>query len=77
MIGPLEVVVAIVVVGGPTWVISKFIDKAFGGKQKQAQMEAKLAHDRTCLLEAQLIDAHRQNEQLQQQLEWHTKMLES
>ena len=57
--------------------VTTFIDKAFGGKQKQAQLEAKMAQERARLLETQVVEAHRQNEQLQKQLEWHTKMLET
>ena len=77
MIGPGEVAIAIVVIGGPTWVVSRFIDQAFGGRRKQAQLEAKMAQDRAQMLEAQLVDARRQNEQLQRQLEWHSKMVET
>ena len=77
MIGPGEVAIAIIVIGGPTWVVSKFIDQAFSGRRKQAQLEAKMAQERAQLLEAQLADAHRQNEQLQRQLEWHAKMVET
>src|SRR5687768_3409851 len=73
--GLVEVVIAIVVVGGPTWVVSKFIDSAFGSRRKQAQLEAELAQDRARALEARLVDAHRQTQQLQQQLDWHTKLL--
>ena len=75
--GPFEMILGIVSVACFTGIVTTFIDKAFGGKQKQAQLEAKMAHDRARLLEAQLVDAHRQNEQLQKQLEWHTKMLET
>ena len=68
-------VVALTVIGCGTATILTFIDKAFGGKHKQAQLEAKAAQERARMLEAQLIDGHRQNDQLQKQLEWHTKML--
>jgi hypothetical protein len=73
--GLVEVVIAIVVVGGPTWVVSKFIDSATGGRRKQAQLEAQVARDRVRTLEARLVDAHRQSEQLQQQLDWHSRLL--
>src|SRR5688500_364184 len=66
-----------VVFGSGVAVITTWIDKAFGGKQKALQQEVKAQQDRLRLLEAQLIDSHRQNDQLQKQLEWHTKMLET
>ena len=72
-----EMVTIVVGFGCATGVITTFIDKAFGGKQKQTQLEAKMAQERARLLEAQVIDAHRQNDLLQKQLEWHTKMLET
>ena len=72
-----EMVAIVVGFGCTAGVLTTFIDKAFGGKQKQAQMEAKMAQERARLLELQLVDAHRQNDQIQKQLEWHTKMLET
>ena len=77
MLGPLEMVAIFFVFGCPTWLLSKLIDRAFGGKQKRAPAEAGEALDRVRALESQLLDAHRQNDQLQKQLEWHTKMLET
>ena len=80
MLGPRELIAIFFVFGCPTWVLSKLIDRAFGGRQKQGLAEAKEAKealDRARTLEAQLVDAHRQNDQLQKQLEWHTKMLET
>jgi uncharacterized membrane protein (DUF106 family) len=74
---PFSMVLGIVFIACGTGVITTFIDKAFGGKQKQAQMEAKMAEDRARMLELQLVESHRQSEQLQKQLEWHTKMLET
>jgi uncharacterized membrane protein YgaE (UPF0421/DUF939 family) len=72
-----EMVTIVVGFGCATGVITTFIDKAFGGKQKQAQLEAKMAQERARLLELQIVEAHRQNDQLTKQLEWHTKMLET
>src|SRR5687768_13758597 len=80
MLGPLEMIAIFFVFGCPTWLVSKLIDRAFAGRQKQGQMdarEAKEALDRARSLETQLMDAHRQNDQLQKQLEWNTKMLET
>src|SRR5687768_5085592 len=74
---PFSMVLGIVFIACGTGVLTTFIDKAFGGKQKQAQLEAKMAEERARLLEARLIDSQRQNDQLQKQLEWHTKMLET
>ena len=70
-------VVSLTVIGCGTATILTFMDKAFGGKQKHAQLEAKMAQERARLLESQLIESQRQNDQLQKQLEWHTKMLET
>jgi hypothetical protein len=64
-------------IGCGTAIILTIIDKVSGGRRKAAQLEANAAKERARLLEAQLIDARRQNELLQKQLEWHTKMLET
>ena len=79
MLGPLELIAIFFVFGCPTWVLSKLIDRAFGARQKglTEAKEAKEALERARTLEAQLLDAHRQNDQLQKQLEWNTKMLEA
>ena len=80
MLGPLEMIAIFFVFGCPTWLLSKLIDRAFGGRQKQGLTEAresKDALDRARSLEAQLVDAHRLNDQLQKQLEWNAKMLET
>ena len=70
-------VLALTAMGCGTATLLTLMDKVFGGKQKQLQEEVKAQKERARLLEAQLIDAHRQNEQFQKQLEWHTKMLET
>ena len=70
-------IVALTAIGCGTATVLTFMDKVFGGKQKQAQLEAKMAQERARVLEAQLVESHRQNEQLQKQLEWHTKMLDT
>ena len=80
MLGPLELIAIFFVFGCPTWVLSKLIDRAFGSRQKKGLTEAsesKESLDRARALEAQLLDAHRQNDQLHKQLEWNTKMLET
>ncbi len=50
-----------------------------GGRRsgKHAAAELSATQDRVRALEAQLLDARRQNDQLQQQLEWHTRLLET
>ena len=70
-------ILALTAMGCGTATLLTFMDKLFGGKQKQLQEEVKAHKERARMLEAQLIDAHRQNEQFQKQLEWHTKMLET
>jgi hypothetical protein len=75
MLGVMELVAIFFVFGCPTWLLSKLIDRAFGGKQKRAPIGDKEAQDRARMLESQLLDARLQNDQLQKQLEWHTKML--
>ena len=49
----------------------------FGPKHKTSPTELAGAQDRIRSLEAQLLDSHRQNDQLQKQLEWHVKLLET
>jgi hypothetical protein len=73
----LWAIVPVTAIGCGTAVVLTFIDKVFGNKHKAAALEAKAAEERVHMLEARLIDAHRQNDLLQKQLEWHTKMLET
>jgi hypothetical protein len=75
--GFFEFATVAVVFGCGTGVILGIVDKVFGGKHKAVAAELKATQERARLLDAQLIEAHRQNEQLQKQLEWHTKMLET
>jgi uncharacterized membrane protein (DUF106 family) len=75
--GFFEFATVAVVFGCGTGVILTVVDKIFGGKNKAMAAELKSTQERAHVLEAQLIDAHRQNHQLQKQLEWHTKMLET
>jgi hypothetical protein len=70
-------VVVITAIGCGTATVLTFMDKAFGGKTKQAQLEAKMAQERARMLELQLVESQRHGEQLAKQLEWHTKMLET
>ena len=78
MLGPMELIAIFFVFGCPTWILSKLIDRAFGSRQRHAQLEnkeAREAQDRARALELQLLDARIQHDQLQKQLDWHTKML--
>jgi hypothetical protein len=58
-----------------------FIDKVFGTREKQrlqaAQQQLTIAQERSRQQEMRLIELSRHNEQLQKQVEWHGKMLES
>jgi hypothetical protein len=73
--------VAITTIGCGTGIIITFIDKAFGGRSKsrmrEAQQELKLAEERARQQELRIVELGRQNEQLQKQLEWHGKLLET
>ena len=60
-----------------TGTVITYIRHAFTARHRQAQLEAQLAQERVRILEAQLMESHRQNDQLTKQLEWHTKMLET
>ena len=81
MLGGAELIAIFFVFGSAAVTIVKVVgivaDKAFGGKQKQSATEAREAQDRARALESQLLDARLQNDHLQKQLEWHTKMLET
>ena len=66
-----------IIFGCGTGIISKFLE-TFGGRKKDALTnDLKSAQDRVRMLELQVVESHRQNDQLQKQLEWHTKMLET
>jgi hypothetical protein len=81
--GPLDFVFGIVFLGTVTGIVRMLI-AAFmrrGGNSKalvaEPRDELRAALDRVRTLEAQLVGADRQNAQLQKQLEWHTKLLET
>jgi hypothetical protein len=73
----MEFLVAITGIGCGTAIVLTFIDKVFGGRQKQHQQQLRAAEERARLLELQLADERRHNEQLQKQVEWHGKLLET
>ena len=71
------IAITAIVFGCGTGVITKMLD-TFGGRKKETlSLEAKAAQERARTLELQLVETNRQNETLQKQLEWHTKMLDT
>ena len=62
-----------IIMGG----LVKIADRDLGLRGKATAIELTAAQDRIRQLEAQVRDSHYQNEQLQTQLEWHTKLLET
>jgi hypothetical protein len=77
----MEWVVALTAIGCGTGIVITFIDKVFGTREKQrlqaAQQQLTIAQERSRQQEMRLIELSRHNEQLQKQVEWHGKMLES
>jgi hypothetical protein len=69
--------VALTAIGCGTAIVLTFIDKVFGGRQKQTQQQLRAAEERARQIEQQLADERRHNEQLQKQVEWHGKLLET
>jgi hypothetical protein len=68
-------VVTLTTLGCGTGIVITAIDKIFDAKKRARQQELELARERLRLQELQLIELRRQNEALQQQLEWHNKLL--
>jgi|RhiMetdeSRZDD1v2_1073273.scaffolds.fasta_scaffold366947_2 hypothetical protein len=62
-----------IVMGG----LVKIAGRIFGTRGKASAAELSAAQERIRSLEMQLLDSHRQNEQLQKQLDWHAKLLET
>ena len=80
----MEWVVALTAIGCGTGIIITFMDKIMGGGKEKAKAELKLlqgqlraAEDRARTLELQLVDERRHNDQLQKQVEWHGRLLET
>ena len=73
--------VALTTIGCGTGIIITFIDKAFGGRGKsqlrEAKQELRLAEERSRQQELRIMELSRQNDQLQKQVEWHGKLLET
>jgi hypothetical protein len=82
--GP-EFIVALTAIGCGTGIIITFIDKAFGvfgtnkykARLEAAQQQLRLAEERGRQQELRIVELSRQNEQLQKQVEWHGKLLET
>src|SRR5438093_544659 len=73
----MEYIVGLTAIGCGTAIVLTFIDKVFGNRQKQHQQQLRAAEERARQLEQQLADERRHNEQLQRQVEWHGKLLET
>ena len=81
---PIEFVFGLTVFGG-LFATARSIILALTGragsasspKRKALLVDLRAAEDRARSLESQLLDARLQNDQLQKQLEWHTKLLEA
>ncbi len=78
----MEWVVALSAIGCGTAIVLTMIDKILGGGKEKAKAELKLlqgqvgaAEERARMLELQLADERRHNDQLQKQVEWHSKLL--
>jgi uncharacterized iron-regulated protein len=77
-------VIALTAIGCGTGIVCTAIDKIYGERKERMKLaerernrEASLAEERLRVQELHLVELRRQNEQLQKQLEWHTKLLEA
>jgi hypothetical protein len=66
---PLEFVLGVIIVGA--------VALAGRGGHKGTAAELRAIQDRARTLEAQLVTARLQNEQLHKQLDWHARLLEA
>lgn len=77
----MEFVVALTAIGCGTGIVITFMDKVFGTREKsrarEAQQQLQLSQERSRQQELRLMELGRQNEQLQKQVEWHAKLLET
>lgn len=77
----MEFVVALTAIGCGTGIVITFMDKVFGTRDKsrarEAQQQLQLSQERSRQQELRLVELSRQNEQLQKQVEWHTRLLET
>jgi TolA-binding protein len=78
-------VLALSAIGCGTAVVITFIDKVFGvfgttkhkARLQEAQQQLQIADERGRYKDLRIVELSRQNEQLQKQLEWHGKMLDT
>jgi hypothetical protein len=75
--GPFEVLAIAIVLGAVSGIVTKYLDAAAGGARAAAVAELRAARERIRQLEAQVSEADRQREALQEQLAWHAKLLEA
>lgn len=71
------VLVAVTAMGCGTGIVLTVVDKVFGNRKSKREVEARLAVERASLQEAQLVELRRQNDLLQEQLRWHSKLLQA
>jgi hypothetical protein len=73
--------VSLTAIGCGTGVVCMFIDKVFGSRDKsrlrEAQQQLRLAEEKARQQELRLVELSRQNDQLQKQVEWHGRLLET
>ncbi len=74
-------IVALTAIGCGTGIVITVVDKLFGEKAKAkvklAEQELRLALERARQQDLRIADLSRQNEQLQKQLEWNAKLLDT
>ena len=83
--GGAEFVLALSAIGCGTAVVLTFMDKAFGlfgtnkhkARMLESQRQLELAEERSRYQDVRIVELSRQNEQLQKQLEWHGKLLQT
>ena len=73
----LEFTFGLIFLGSCGGVIITVVDRIFGNKGKAHAAELSAAGDRIRTLELQLVTAHSQNDQLEKQLDWHAKLLDT
>ena len=72
-----EVLVALAGIGSVTAIVAMWIDKKFGGRDKQFEAQRLVMEQRLAYQEQRMADLERHNEQLEQALVWHRRLAES
>jgi hypothetical protein len=78
-------VLSLAAIGCGTGIVITFIDKAFGAfgtnkhkaRLQEAQQKLQISEERVRQQDLRIMELGRQNDQLQKQLEWHGKLLET